>query len=131
MKAKPSSHPADPAVKERERGAATREVAQRAPRERRRSTAQPHGPPDDYEAFADKLVPALADAVADGADAHSLTDFCRRHSISLQMYYKLASQDRAPQTFSIGTRVLVSRESAARWRREREEASAADKAVND
>ena len=122
MKAKPSSHPADPAVQDRERGAVAREVAQRPPRKRRGSTPQTHGPPDDYEA----LAAALAEALSNEADAFSLAGFCRHHGISLQMYYKLASQDRAPQTFRIGTRVLVSKEAAAAWRRAREAASADD-----
>ena len=59
-------------------------------------------------------------------DAYSLAEFCRRHGISLQLYYKLAQQGLAPATFYVGTRVLVSKESAARWRAEREAASAAD-----
>ena len=39
------------------------------------------------------------------------------------MYYKIANEGLAPQTFNIGTRVLVSKEAAARWRAEREAAS--------
>lgn len=56
-------------------------------------------------------------------DAYSLAEFCRRHSISLQLFYKLVTQGIAPVTFRVGTRVLVSKESAARWRAERERAS--------
>jgi hypothetical protein len=56
-------------------------------------------------------------------DAYSLAEFCRRHGISLQLYYKLAQQGLAPVTFSVGSRVLVSKESAARWRAEREAAA--------
>ena len=88
MKAKQSSRPADPAVEDRERGAVAREVAQRPPRERRGLRPQTHGPPDDYEA----LAAALADAITDEADAFSVSRrFCRRHGISVQMYYKLAN----------------------------------------
>ena len=82
-------------------------------------------PPEEHEALAAALTAALSDEV----DAFSLTTFSRRHGISLQMFYKLASQDQAPQTFNVGTRVLVSREAAAAWRRAREEASAADPKV--
>ena len=53
-------------------------------------------------------------------DAYSLAEFSRRHSISLQMYYKVAAQGLAPATFRLGARVLVSKEAAARWRAERE-----------
>jgi hypothetical protein len=75
--------------------------------------------------FIDALANALANAIAHEADACSLGRFCHRHGITLQNYYKLAAQGLAPRTFHVGTRVLVSREAAADWRREREEARAA------
>lgn len=53
-------------------------------------------------------------------DAYSIAEFCRRHSISPQMFYKLKDQGLMPLTFRVGTRVLVSKEAAAAWRRERE-----------
>jgi hypothetical protein len=101
--------PADPVVKDRERGAfAGDDDARRNARQSLvGSTAQPGGPP------------------AGEADAYGLAEFCARHRISLQMYYKLAQQGLAPQTFNVGSRVLVSKEAAARWRAEREAASAA------
>lgn len=60
------------------------------------------------------------------ADAYSLAEFCRRHGISLQLYYKLVTQGLAPVTFRVGTRVLVSKEAAAAWRAEREAATTAE-----
>jgi hypothetical protein len=60
----------------------------------------------------------------DDADAYSIEEFCRRHRISVQMFYKFKAA--MPATFRIGTRVLVSREAAARWRAEREQATAAE-----
>ena len=60
----------------------------------------------------------------DGADAFSIGEFCRRHGISIQLFYK--NKTDMPLTFRIGTRVLISREAAARWRAEREAASAAE-----
>lgn len=57
------------------------------------------------------------------ADAFSVAEFCRKHTISLQTFYKFI--DEMPDTFTIGTRRLISREAAARWRAEREAASAA------
>jgi hypothetical protein len=56
-------------------------------------------------------------AVTDEADAFGVGEFCRRHRISPQLFYKF--KDQMPVTFRIGTRVLISRESAARWRAER------------
>jgi hypothetical protein len=51
---------------------------------------------------------AAAEALGD-ADAYSLAEFCERHRISLQMFYKLKSQRLAPRTFQVGTRVLISK----------------------
>ena len=123
------SHPADPAVVKRQRGAFAGDDAQRTPRQRMMgSVAQPRGPPDAdaLKAISAELAAALADAITVEADAFSLERFCRRHGISLAMYYKIASQGLTPRTFNIGTRVLVSEESAAAWRREREDAAVAE-----
>ena len=58
---------------------------------------------------------------ADPADAYSVDEFCARHRISPQLFYKL--RPLMPVTFNVGTRVLISREAAAAWRREREDAT--------
>jgi len=58
----------------------------------------------------------------DEVDAFGVGEFCRRHGISPQLFYKFKAQ--MPVTFRVGTRVLISREAAARWRLEREKASA-------
>jgi hypothetical protein len=57
---------------------------------------------------------------ADDADAYSVAEFCARHRISPQLFYKMKPQGLMPVTFNVGTRVLISREAAAAWRRERE-----------
>jgi hypothetical protein len=57
---------------------------------------------------------------ADHADAYSIDEFCARHRISPQLFYKLKPQGLMPVTFNVGTRVLISREAAAAWRRTRE-----------
>ena len=57
----------------------------------------------------------------DDADAYSVEEFCRRHRISVQLFYKF--RDQMPGAFRVGTKVLISREAAARWRKEREEAA--------
>jgi hypothetical protein len=59
----------------------------------------------------------------DDSDAYSIGDFCRRHGISVQVFYKYRGE--MPRTFNVGTRVLISKEAAAAWRREREAATAA------
>ena len=61
--------------------------------------------------------------VADGADAFTVNEFCARHRISVQLFYKNRKQ--MPRTFNVGARVLISKEAAAAWRRERERATQA------
>lgn len=56
------------------------------------------------------------------ADAFSVAEFCRRHRISVQMFYK--HRDQMPATFNVGVRRLISKKTAAAWRRQREEAAA-------
>jgi hypothetical protein len=60
-------------------------------------------------------------SIADEADAYSVEAFCRRHGFSVQLFYKNRSE--MPATFRVGTRVLISREAAEAWRREREAAT--------
>jgi hypothetical protein len=59
--------------------------------------------------------------VADDADAFTVNEFCARHRISVQLFYK--NRNEMPRTFRVGTRVLISREAAAAWRRARENAA--------
>jgi predicted DNA-binding transcriptional regulator AlpA len=61
----------------------------------------------------------------DGLDALSIPQFCARHGISPQTFYRMKAEGIAPAMFKLGTRVLISREAAAAWRREREATSAA------
>ncbi|MBR1151712.1 hypothetical protein [Bradyrhizobium sp. JYMT SZCCT0428] len=55
----------------------------------------------------------LAGAVND-LDAYSIDKFCRRHGFSPQLFYKFKHE--MPATFNVGTRVLITRETAAEWR---------------
>lgn len=55
------------------------------------------------------------------ADAYSVDEFCARHRISVQLFYK--NREQMPRTFNVGTRVLISKEAAAAWRRDREQAA--------
>jgi hypothetical protein len=64
----------------------------------------------------------------DDADAYSIEEFCRRHRFSVPQYYKLRQERLTPAEFRVGTRVLISKEAAARWRAEREAALAAAEA---
>ncbi|MGY3278147.1 hypothetical protein [Bradyrhizobium sp. S3.7.6] len=63
------------------------------------------------------LTAVKANRPADAVDAYSIKTFCERHEISVQLFYKLRKQ--MPETFTIGDRVLISREAAAKWRASR------------
>jgi len=65
---------------------------------------------------------ALLD-IADDADSFTVNEFCARHRFSVQLFYKNRKQ--MPRTFKVGARVLISKEAAAAWRRERERATQA------
>jgi hypothetical protein len=69
---------------------------------------------------------SIQDNAADRVDAYSIDEFCARHRISPQLFYKLKPQGLMPATFRVGARVLISREAAAAWRRERENAAQGD-----
>jgi hypothetical protein len=60
-------------------------------------------------------------AAPDDADAYSVEEFCRRNRISVQLFYKFRNE--MPVTFRVGTRLLISKEAAAAWRRAREAAT--------
>jgi hypothetical protein len=57
------------------------------------------------------------------ADAYSIAEFCRRHSISESFYFALQAAGEGPRVMKVGGRVLISREAAAAWRRRRERAA--------
>jgi hypothetical protein len=67
-----------------------------------------------------KPNPTSADTLA-----MSIAVFCQRHDLSQSTYFKLAAAGEGPRTMKIGRRVLISNESAAAWRRQREAAAAA------
>ena len=47
-------------------------------------------------------------------------EFCDAHGISEGFYYKLKKQRKGPRELRLGTRTLITFESAAEWRRARE-----------
>jgi hypothetical protein len=54
------------------------------------------------------------------AAAFSIDEFCRAHRLSPSTYFKLKVDGIGPREMRVGSRVLISQESAAAWRRERE-----------
>jgi hypothetical protein len=79
----------------------------------------PHKPkphkPQPHKPQPPRLDAGLADALA-----YSVAEFCRLHRFSIQLFYK--SPHLMPTTFRVGNRILISKEAAARWRAEREQA---------
>ena len=50
----------------------------------------------------------------------SIPEFCKAHGISEGLFYKLKRQGEGPREMKVGTRTLISFESALEWRRTRE-----------
>ena len=53
--------------------------------------------------------------------AYSISEVCALHGNSRSAFYKARDAGQAPKLMRLGTRVLVSREAAAEWRRAREQ----------
>lgn len=51
--------------------------------------------------------------------AYSVREFCEVHGFGLATYYRLKARGEGPDEIHVGSRVLVSIEAAARWRRKR------------
>ena len=54
---------------------------------------------------------------------YSVTDFCREHSISRGLFYRLLREGSGPRVIKAGRRTLVSYEAAEEWRRRMEHES--------
>jgi predicted DNA-binding transcriptional regulator AlpA len=59
---------------------------------------------------------------ATGKAALSIQEFCATHGISRRTYYHLKEKGKGPREMQVGTRRLISLESAATWRRQMEAA---------
>jgi hypothetical protein len=62
-----------------------------------------------------KKITTTTTVDVDEVDAFTVDEFCRRHRISVKMFYK--SPELMPDSFNVGTRRLISREAAADWRK--------------
>ena len=52
--------------------------------------------------------------------AKSIDEFCEAHRFSRATYYNLKRTGKAPNEMAVGSRRLISDESAEQWRRDRE-----------
>ena len=57
--------------------------------------------------------------------AYTIATFCVAHHLSESFYFKLKTQGLGPREMRVGSRILISFEAAADWRREREAETAA------
>ena len=55
--------------------------------------------------------------------AFSVGEFCTAHRISRAFFYLMLKDGRAPRTFKLGRRTLISSEAAAAWLRRMESLS--------
>jgi len=49
------------------------------------------------------------------SEVFSINTFCKAYGISRALFYKLQIDGKAPKTFNLGRRVLISREAAQAW----------------
>ncbi|MEI8715878.1 helix-turn-helix transcriptional regulator [Mesorhizobium sp. ISC11] len=50
-------------------------------------------------------------------EAYNIPEFCAAHRISRATFYNLLNDGHAPRTMKVGSRVLISKEAAADWRK--------------
>jgi predicted DNA-binding transcriptional regulator AlpA len=58
----------------------------------------------------------------------TIPEFCRLHGISRGTYYNLVAQGSGPREMRVGSRVLITVESAAEWRKAMERRAEDDEA---
>ena len=81
-----------------------------------------HAEPSANETIASPRIrgPPVAHA------CYSIKTFCESHHLSEAMFHKLRAMRIGPDVMQVGRRVLISFESAARWRAQREVTTAAE-----
>lgn len=67
---------------------------------------------------------ALPKTPNDQRDAWSIDEFCTRNSISRSTYYNIRKLGQGPRETRVMSRVLITRENAAAWRRKQEKKKA-------
>jgi predicted DNA-binding transcriptional regulator AlpA len=53
-------------------------------------------------------------------EAYTIEEFCRSHGFSRAHYFNMQKDGFGPRIMRLGSRVLISKEAAADWRRGRE-----------
>jgi hypothetical protein len=76
--------------------------------------------PADPKAAKDKAKGAPIRGPPIQPMAYSIPQFCEAHVISIDTYFRMQRAGFGPVTMKVGGRTLISVESAAKWRRDRE-----------
>src|SRR5215475_10797727 len=114
---------------------ARREVTGRRPAQTADAAKRQAGPPKKKDPKAiepiglsepDSSISVKTPPIRGPPLAMSIRIFCALHGISEDMFYKMKRDGWGPATMKVGSRTLISVEAAAEWRREREEAAAAE-----
>jgi predicted DNA-binding transcriptional regulator AlpA len=58
--------------------------------------------------------------------AYTIPEWCEANRVSRGSFYNLKKAGQAPRTYNVGTRVLISAEADAEWRKDREAAANRD-----
>src|SRR5262245_5143567 len=66
-----------------------------------------------------KVTPHLLRVDAQSLDALTIVQFCASHGISRTTYYNLKKLGLQPDELQVFDRIIITRESAAAWRRKR------------
>lgn len=61
--------------------------------------------------------------------AYSIPEFCTANGISRAHYFNEKKAGRGPREMHVGARVLISKEAAADWRRQREQVAEVEQAA--
>ena len=77
------------------------------------------GPPSSRRGLTRAGTPRTAPTAV-----YSRASFCRAHGLSESFYHKLKNEGLGPDELRLGSKVLITHESAARWRAAREKATA-------
>src|SRR5262245_29279774 len=80
-------------------------------------------PPDTIASL--HYASTIAAVIPAAGGAYTIKEFCEAHRISIAFYYVMKDAGWGPREMRAGTRVLISHEAAADWRRAREAAAAA------
>jgi hypothetical protein len=61
------------------------------------------------------------------AETLTIQEFCKSHRISMSYFYLLRDRGLAPKVMRLGRRILITKESAAEWRRTHSENKQSEK----